>query len=638
MDFTGLQTFPPPELPLCIMSDWGWHRYPKAPQNDAALRKTPYDTYGRPVAYATDPAGQEELFKALRQNAHRFTLGRVRFPASAADYDKYTGIRQELSLWEGVLASVFSIHGEPVSVWTLVCPDQDTLCVRIESGLLSRESSKLRVCLDFPYGSHKKSGGDFTCPERHSTEIEVQSQSIIVQRRMDDTRYTVAVRISPGVDVQFDGMHKLTFSCGRDRMELSFRFSSIKEHLILPEDFEHSRRAAAGFWETYWNEGAALDLGEAADPRAPELERRVVLSQYLSAIQCRSPRPPAETGLTCNSWYGKFHLEMHYWHCSYFAIWNRGKELEKSLGYYRDILPLARNIAAEQGYAGARWPKMCDPTGYNSPSSIGVLLVWQQPHPILLAELCYRCNPRQKFLALYRNVVVETAEFMASFIHSLDDGTAVLGPPLIPAQERFDPKKVLNPGFETEYFRYALRLANTWLTRLGEAPRPGFEAGAQRLRPPPTQDGVYIAHANCPQTFTEPVFHTDHPSMLAMLGMLPGKGIDRNTMRRTLMRVLEVWDRQSLWGWDFPLMAMTAARLNMPEEAINLLLMDTPKNTYLANGHNPQGGREDLPLYLPGNAGLLLAVGMLAGGWDDSDALGFPPDWRIRSEGFLPYI
>ena len=53
--------------------------------------------------------------------------------------------------------------------------------------------------------------------------------------------------------------------------------------------------------------------------------------------------PPQETGLTVNSWYGKFHLEMHWWHAAHFALWNRTPLLEKSLGWYDRILPAARS-------------------------------------------------------------------------------------------------------------------------------------------------------------------------------------------------------------------------------------------------------------------------------------------------------
>ena len=83
--------------------------------------------------------------------------------------------------------------------------------------------------------------------------------------------------------------------------------------------------------------------------RAPELERRVVLSQYLTRAQCIGQYPPQETGLTMNSWYGKFHLEMHWWHGVHFALWDRLDLLEQSLDWYAAALPNARATARRQG-------------------------------------------------------------------------------------------------------------------------------------------------------------------------------------------------------------------------------------------------------------------------------------------------
>ena len=66
--------------------------------------------------------------------------------------------------------------------------------------------------------------------------------------------------------------------------------------------------------------------------------------------------------------------------------------------------------------------------------------------------------------------------------------------------------------------------------------------------------------------------------------------------------------------------------------------MDAPKNRYLTNGHNYQ--RENLPLYLPGNGGLLYAVALMAGGWDGGPSAtvpGFPRGtWNVRAEGIQP--
>ena len=111
--------------------------------------------------------------------------------------------------------------------------------------------------------------------------------------------------------------------------------------------------------------------------------------------------------------------------------------------------------------------------------------------------------------------------------------------------------------------------------------------------------------------------------------------VDRETMRRTLGKVMKEWQWEKTWGWDYPLTAMTAARLGERKIAVDALLMPTPKNRYLPNGHNWQ--RDNLPCYLPGNGGLLYAVALMAGGWlgsKNEHAPGFPTDgsWSVKSE------
>ena len=111
-------------------------------------------------------------------------------------------------------------------------------------------------------------------------------------------------------------------------------------------------------------------------------------------------------------------------------------------------------------------------------------------------------------------------------------------------------------------------------------------------------------------------------------------------MSATVEKVMQSWDLQSTWGWDYPLIAMTAARVGRPEIAVQALLLDVPKNRYLNNGHNYQDNR--LPVYLPGNGGLLTAVAMMAAGWEGSppvEAPGFPKDgnWIVRYEGLHPF-
>ena len=98
------------------------------------------------------------------------------------------------------------------------------------------------------------------------------------------------------------------------------------------------------------------------------------------------------------------------------------------------------------------------------------------------------------------------------------------------------------------------------------------------------------------------------------------------------------WNWERTWGWDFPVVAMCAARTGEPEKAVNALLMDQRTNTYLPNGHNYQ--TERLRIYLPGNGGLLTAVAMMCAGWDGNtlSTPGFPKNgkWNVRWEGLSP--
>ena len=122
--------------------------------------------------------------------------------------------------------------------------------------------------------------------------------------------------------------------------------------------------------------------------------------------------------------------------------------------------------------------------------------------------------------------------------------------------------------------------------------------------------------------------HSDHPAVLGACGCLPPSYLyDKDKMRATLADVVSNWNWLTTWGWDYGMMSMAATRLGEHHTALNTLLTDTQKNTYLQNGHNYQDGR--LRIYLPGNGALLSAVAMLCT-YD-----GFPKDgtWCVRWEG-----
>jgi protein-glucosylgalactosylhydroxylysine glucosidase len=651
VDATGLQTFRAAYeagVPLCTQSQWGWHSF-LTTGDEPSLRLEEFASGGRTIGYPTSSAGQDETFHRLRRNPHRLNLGAIAFrlpggPGRTTDPDAIDAVRQELNLWMGIIASTWRFDATPVTVATCCHPTRDAVSVRVESSLCA--DGRFGVEIAFPYGSPEMNASDWASPGAHHSLLRrAGPQTFDIERALDATRYLCRVHLGDGVELHREDAHRFLAAAtpGARRLSLVIEFlrepGSGEPPTSGPLDARAVEEACARHWPGFWQEGGCVELAGSRDPRGLELERRIVLSQYLSAIQCAGSLPPQETGLTCNSWYGKFHLEMHYWHAAHFPLWGRPGLLERSLGWYGSIRDLARRRAREQGFDGARWPKMSGPDGGESPSAINPLIIWQQPHPVMLAELVHRARPGRQTLERYADLVFESAEFMASFAREEEGGACrfVLRPPIVPAQENHDPRSVLNPAFELEYWDYGLRTAIAWRERLGLLPEPRWERVLDGLSDLPVADGHYLSYEGCPETWGEHA--VDHPSMLCALGMLPGSKVDRAIMNRTLDAVLRHWKFPEAWGWDFPVIAMSAARLGRPGDAVDALLMDTPKNTYLPNGHNAQGGRRDLPLYLPGNGGLLIAVAAMAAGWDgapDGAAPGFPEGWRVAREGLLP--
>src|SRR5690606_13174003 len=155
--------------------------------------------------------------------------------------------------------------------------------------------------------------------------------------------------------------------------------------------------------------------------------------------------------------------------------------------------------------------------------------------------------------------------------------------------------------------------------------------------PLPGQGHVYLATETATDWYPFRKWMTDHPAGVCVLGMVPeSPKLDIAIMKDTLDTVWKKCSCENTWGWDLPMTAMNSALLNIPEKALDVLVMDIQTNTYLKNGHNYQDGR--LRIYLPGNGGTLTAVAMMLEGWDASegDFPGFPKDgsWKIKKEGF----
>lgn len=632
IDGTGLQTFSGNS-----MSHWGWHSFP-LPEGWTPERVPATGTFqqGRNKGGDVFAPDKEAIRTWMFDNPHILNLGRLRLTGPKGAELKpndVSAVNRTVDLWSGLQTSTFKINGRAVSVQTCAHPTLDLLAVRLVSEGLT--NGEIQVTLDFPYPSLANNAwvGDFQHPAGQSTEVKVQSdRRMDFARKVDAFAYYASLAVENGATLQQNSERQIyTLSTERTNV-LAFvcAFSKKPMASALP-GFDETQRAEAKHWETFWKSGGAIDLSASKDPRWKELERRIVLSQYQMAAQSSGSWPSSEMGLLgIDPWRGQFHMEMVWWHLAHYALWNRHAISEEALGCYQRFAPAARALAAQLGYKGLKWPKSVGPEGRSAPWVGNQVLLWKQPHPIFFAELEYRSKPTRATLDKWADLVQGTAEHMADYA-TLNPQTGLYS--LTPAMPPSEQGITRDTVFDLAYWRWALDKAQEWRQRMGLPREPHWDEVRQHLEPLPVVDGCFVHSPEWTNTYSKRAW--EHPDPVGVLGMLPPtEGVDPKTAERTVAKVWETWDWNKVWGWDFPWMAMAAARTGHPRIAIEALLKESERNHYDVRGINTGG---PCP-YLPGNGGLLYAVAMMAAGWDGAPsrhAPGFPDDgsWVVKWEG-----
>lgn len=692
VDVTGMQSYPQNYMqgvPLCSMSDWGWHSFPNTENLKHEETEKEMDLgHGRKEVYAVEYKTEGRGKKAteyFRINPHRLNLGNVALvikdgkgqikEANLKDID------QRLDLYNGMITSRFSALGQQVMVQTACMPCEDAMVYSINSRLLSSGKASVRLSLPYPSGKHADAATDWGNEDKHvSRIIKSTGKSALVEHIIDSTRYFVLVQWEGAAKLVHESAHSYALIPNGKALNVRVEYKEIQPEMQR-FSFAKSVIEVQKFWNSWWETGAFVDFGDCKDVRAKELERRTVLSQYLTFINCANETPAQETGLTYNSWFGRPHLEMTWWHTIDFSLWNRPEVLETMLEWYNDkAYPEAKKIAERQNFKGIRWMKMTDPWAGESPSNVGSFLTWQQPHYIYMAEEMWRhvCakpgvteDEKKAVIAKYGRNVEETAEFLYDFAKSCDHnaGTISLYGQTAMQESMSKDFSYCHP-FEQAYFKYGLMKAQEWRERSGKQRRKEWDEVIQSLASLPQSEGIYTAgiptqpfiiadsaSQNADNAAFDPFNYggdtgkkqlteeefklkcrSDHPAVLGACGLLPDCGLyDRAMMQRTLDWVMHNWNWETTWGWDYGMTAMCAARLGDGENAVKALLIDKGKNTYLVSGHNYQEPKR-LRLYLPGNGALLDAVAMMCAGWDgcpDVKNPGFPQDgkWNVKWEG-----
>ncbi|MBR4751869.1 MAG: hypothetical protein IK077_08925 [Thermoguttaceae bacterium] len=668
VDGTGLQTFAGNTL-----SHWGWYSDPLL-DGFTWADVPPTGTYYQGRLTGGDPWPQDKapLYSWVRNSPHQMNLARVRFvrkdgtPLDAKEIK--TG--RVLDLWSGVHTSAFQLNGKETYVTTCVTDDvqlDTTVAVQIDSDLV--RSGELIVQIDFPFPDLTPGPWVGTFSNEKTAPFEItkldDGKALVVKRLLQNEyaqgvvgNYTYATRVDAvGGTVEQVGDSSTIKVTGSDsgKLEISITFDG-GDYAKYPCDdsvfrnkpvsFDEADKISHERWGKFWKSGAAVDLSGSSDPRWMELERRIVLSQYQLRANSAGEWPCGESGLiTICPWSGRFHMEMVWWHLIHWWTWDRADLADEAISIYPKVQDGAKQLAEQLGYKGYKWQKEIAPDGRTAPWVGNLVLLWKQPHPIFFAEMDYRRNPTRETLEKWADIVEQTAVHMADYATKDENGVYHLAPAMPPSEQGITRDEV----FDLAYWRWGLDAANKWRERLGKERVVLWDEVRDNMEPLPVEDGVFVHSPEWRTSFKDR--NWEHPDLIGVYGMIPPiDAVDPIIAERTLERVVAEWKWDRCWGWDFPWIAMSAARHGRADLAVDMLLNDAVCNYYDESGVNlggpsTRGGKGP---YLPGNGGLLYAIAGMCAGFDENadddntnanmplsgdSAPGFPEGWTVKWEG-----
>ena len=574
-DISGLQTFSEEYnyIPLLTMSEK--FAYKKDLGN---INLEEYNSYNGKAYYLTSDK-EKAKYEALRTNYFKYNMFNLAFYMNdnKININDITNIYQELDLIKGTIYSKFYLLNELVEVESNIDSKEDILNIKVKSNLLNKG---LNIKLKSNISYYNKEGS-----LKDSANIKLDKDIIISDRyRKDIIKYL----FNGNIDLK-DNI--ITFR-SVDNINLSLKVSDNKyDKGNIKDFFLNTKPYLTGDYE---------------------IDRRIILSLYLIRINSCGKYPPAETGLTINGWYNKFHLEMHLWHHLGLIYYGHYKLILPSINYYFAIYEEAKKRAKLNGFLGCRWPKMTDPTGLDSPSPIGPLLMWQQPHLVYMLFIIKELNPDFD-LTKYADLIDDTLLCLSSFFVKINN-IYYLNYPLIPAQECFDGREVRSPIFEVEYFIHVFKLAQKY-----NYSKEIYEDIINNAVMPKVLDNCYESHLNTNLTYIE--HNYDHPLPIMAYSFFKSERLDKNIIKNSLDKIFKTWDFDKMWGWDFPSISMCLNNLGLKDEALKFIKTNYPKNTYLKNGHNAQiPDDEILPLYLPGNGALIIFIYLFLNGNENEES------------------
>lgn len=312
-DISGLQTF----FPFAIMSDWGW----KNDSLPSGVTESDIESYRGEVwdRVQYEFGGPPLVEQWLEANPNRVNLGRVGLLFLGEDgkvmdvtEDALEGKNQVLDLWMGTITSTFRWEGEVVEVQTVVAQSSDTVGITVTSKLL--QDGRLGIFLDFPWndgtaGFVAPFVGTFNATDKHTTTWRAGNNfgrnvdAVISHTMVANTFFTY---VGGGDDFRITrdspDSHRYTIgpSQRKNTFAVAIAYAPGRVHAIpTASDIERESRQE---WEKFWSEHGAIDVvSGSTDTGADELQRRIILSQYLLRVNEAGNTPPQEVSGWCDT-------------------------------------------------------------------------------------------------------------------------------------------------------------------------------------------------------------------------------------------------------------------------------------------------------------------------------------------------
>ena len=305
-DVTGLQTF----LPFAIMSDWGW-------KNDSlpeGMTEADVDAYRGVVWDGVQYmfGGPQPLQQWMISNPNRVNLGRVGLlfldengVGSDVVEGDLEGTRQELNLWTGTMTSSFLWQGENVTVQTVSAQSSDAVGVTVRSPLL--EKGRLGIFLDFPWndGTSKFEApfvGVWNASAKHTTTLRTgeglaRNADAVITHALDGSTFFTYLGGGSSFSISRISVDEHRYSVIPRGEESSFSVTiayALGAIQTLPT-VSSIQTESKKTWQSYWSDHGFVDVVPgSSDSRADELQRRIVLSQYLLRVNEAGDNPPQE--------------------------------------------------------------------------------------------------------------------------------------------------------------------------------------------------------------------------------------------------------------------------------------------------------------------------------------------------------